>query len=345
MLLFVIMLSRINWESNLTKRIVMGLGLLSILAFVLGIRQIHSSMWYVFDVVVIIGTFFCLYEVMKAKKMKSKGIHDYYVYPYIVVAYMLFLLCMLVPGMNTFWLHVSLQLILLFVLAIYVFFMAYTDKDFIKKCQVEKQPLGKATRKLTLQYLGLLIYPALLLYTLIPLNHMGRFAAFYGDFGTEYASLLGLFSILLVFAIAAFTDIFCYTVGKILKGPKICPKISPNKTITGFIGGLFGGIIGSLVVLLALSANGQIQEFLTQRIGNAVAVNLTFIAIGLVGAFITQMGDWYASYIKRKNDIKDFGTILPGHGGLMDRFDGIAFNAAFIFFVMMIIVFAVPATI
>ncbi|MCL2850766.1 MAG: phosphatidate cytidylyltransferase [Firmicutes bacterium] len=340
---------RINWESQLTKRIIIGAGLLSVLAVVLALRQIHQHMWFVFDAVVILGVFFCLYEVMKAKKLKSKGIHDYYVYPYVIISYLIFLVGILVATPFSIWLHIVLQAVLIFILAVYVFLMAYTDKEFIKKCNLEKKPLGKATRTVVMQYLGLLIYPALLLYTLIPLNHMGRWASFeYMDYGlgmiTRNAPMIGLFALLMVFIISAMTDTFCFITGKLLGGPKICPKISPNKTVTGFIGGLFGGVIGALVVILAMSANSGVAGFFTQRIGSAVAVNLFIVGIGLLGGFITQMGDWYASYVKRKSGIKDFGAILPGHGGLMDRFDGIAFNAFFIFFVMMIIVFAIPNT-
>ena len=334
---------RFNWENQFVKRTVIGIGLFALLAVALGFRELFI---YVFDAFVMVGVFICVHEMMKAKKLGTKGVRDYYVYPYIVIAYLIFLLGIVIANPFSFWIHIVLQLVLIFVLCIYVFFMAYTDRDFIKQCKLDKRPIGKASRSVVWEYVKLLIYPALLLFTLIPLNHIGNWVQFENveTLVLTNAPLIGLFALLLVFGISTFTDIFCYCAGKMLGGKKICPKISPNKTVSGFIGGLFGGVIGALVVMLALSANAGVSGFFTQRIGNASAVIGFTIAIGLLGAFITQMGDWFASWTKRKHNIKDFGNILPGHGGLMDRFDGIAFNACFIFFVMMIVVFLVPYT-
>jgi len=145
----------------------------------------------------------------------------------------------------------------------------------------------------------------------------------------------------MVFMVSCFIDSFAYITGSILKGPKLCPKISPKKTWTGAVGGLFGGMTGALLALMLLVREGSnLQAFLTHRIGDTVAVQLVFVAVGLVGAVITQVGDIYASYFKRKTGIKDFGTYLPGHGGAMDRLDGISFNAVFMFFTFILIAFA-----
>ena len=145
--------------------------------------------------------------------------------------------------------------------------------------------------------------------------------------------------ILLVVFISCFTDIFAYCVGKLLgKGsPKMAPKISPKKTWVGFVGGLFGGILGALVAVWIISGNGDLSLRLFDLTKDATLTQVLFIVVGLAGAVITTLGDLFASFIKRKNGIKDFGNLLPGHGGVMDRVDGIILNVPFILLIMGII--------
>jgi phosphatidate cytidylyltransferase len=84
--------------------------------------------------------------------------------------------------------------------------------------------------------------------------------------------------------------------------------------------------------------NSLLQKYLTEHIGGTVAVQCLFIVVGLAGAIITQCGDLYASWIKRRAGVKDYGSFLPGHGGAMDRLDGICFNSVFIFITFMLII-------
>lgn len=322
-----------NWESNLQKRIIIGVAILATVTIMLAFRMLTA---FIFDAFVIGLAWVCIHEVMKTKKVADRGVRDYYVYPYIAIAYLTFLLGIVVDNPFPFWLHFVLQLVLVLVLMLYVFLMAYTDKDVIKRCKLEKKAVGRESRRIVYEYLKLILYPTLLIFTLIPLNHMAFWATEVTVEGAEGITtgsvrLLGLFLLLLVMAISMFSDIFAYCTGRILKGKKLCPNISPNKTIAGAVGGLFGGILGSLLVVLIFSGNAQIQQLLTQTIGYAPAVLGVFAVIGLLGSVMTQLGDLYASWLKRRCEVKDFGKWLPGHGGFMDRLDGIIFNSAFIF--------------
>ena len=106
-------------------------------------------------------------------------------------------------------------------------------------------------------------------------------------------------------------------------GPKLCPQISPNKTIAGGIGGLFGSM--GVTVLAGLIFRWAAPDFagFPPLWANALA--------GLVGGVGAQLGDLFASLIKRHCKIKDFGDIFPGHGGMLDRLDSIAFTAIVIY--------------
>ncbi len=126
--------------------------------------------------------------------------------------------------------------------------------------------------------------------------------------------LLFLFVILTCVA----TDIGGYIFGKIFKGPKLT-KISPNKTYAGMLGGFFLSIISVNIFLNYSSSLGfSIIEF-TQRV---------FIMVLLISS-VSQIGDLSLSYFKRISKIKNTGKILPGHGGLLDRVDGLIFAIPF----------------
>lgn len=107
-------------------------------------------------------------------------------------------------------------------------------------------------------------------------------------------------------------DIGGYVVGCNLKGPKLAPKISPNKTWSGLIGGVVFSVAASVVFshLFSLHANA-----------------LFYAVFGGVIAVIAQIGDLVESYIKRSIGIKDSSNLIPGHGGVFDRVDGLIFTA------------------
>ena len=117
---------------------------------------------------------------------------------------------------------------------------------------------------------------------------------------------------LFTITICIFTDIGGYIFGKIFKGPKLT-KISPKKTYAGVFGSFFLPLIAGLVVYE--------YEF-TDQIPDA---GIHFLIIVLFISLISQIGDLIISYFKRKAKIKDTGKILPGHGGLLDRIDGMIF--------------------
>jgi len=122
---------------------------------------------------------------------------------------------------------------------------------------------------------------------------------------------------LLIIAIFATfsTDTFAYFTGRLIGRRKLCPDISPNKTIEGSVGGILGSIVVTSVVGLVIN-----------NIYSIDVVPVHFAAIGLLCGIVSQIGDLSASVIKRYCGIKDFGRILPGHGGIMDRCDSLLFT-------------------
>ena len=124
------------------------------------------------------------------------------------------------------------------------------------------------------------------------------------------------FHLLLVIIICVLTDIGGYIFGNIFKGPKLT-KISPKKTYSGVIGSFLLSLIFTNLFLDFLS-NVKTFEFTKEM----------FLFILLV-SLVSQIGDIIISYFKRKSKIKDTGTIIPGHGGILDRIDGMIFAIPF----------------
>ncbi|MBC6980760.1 phosphatidate cytidylyltransferase [Caulobacter sp. 17J80-11] len=114
----------------------------------------------------------------------------------------------------------------------------------------------------------------------------------------------------LLFCVAWAADIAAFAVGNLLKGPKLWPRFSPNKTWSGFVGGLCAGVAAGVAA----------SEFAGAGLPVAAAA-----VVGLVGALATMAGDLWESALKRRFGVKDAGALIPGHGGLMDRVDGLMF--------------------
>jgi len=130
-------------------------------------------------------------------------------------------------------------------------------------------------------------------------------------------SELVIFLIVIIACVAS--DIGGYIFGKIFKGPKLT-KISPNKTYAGMFGGFFLSIISVNIFI-------NYAELINYRI-DAEFTHIVFILVLLI-SFVSQIGDLVVSYFKRISKIKNTGKILPGHGGLLDRVDGLIFAIPF----------------
>ena len=151
------------------------------------------------------------------------------------------------------------------------------------------------------------------------MNFFGNIFLIFSFFSAFYIrENIGLLFFLFIILICIFTDIGGYVFGKVLKGPKLT-KISPNKT--------YSGVFGSF--LISLSAGLFFLQYTnTDFLGNDSSKILPAI---LFISLISQLGDLIISYFKRKAKLKNTGNILPGHGGLLDRIDGMIFVIPIIF--------------
>ncbi len=133
----------------------------------------------------------------------------------------------------------------------------------------------------------------------------------------------GFYLVWLVFISSWISDTCAYLVGRTFGKHKLAPVLSPKKSVEGSIGGIFGAaLIGFLYGFVLQKTNTL----------NLPYQALYFALIGGVGSVLSQLGDLAASGIKRDHDIKDYGKLIPGHGGIMDRFDSVIVTAPLIYF-------------
>ena len=148
------------------------------------------------------------------------------------------------------------------------------------------------------------------------------FFSFYSAFNIREKSGIDFF--IFIILVCIFTDIGGYVFGKIFKGPRLT-SISPKKTYAGVIGGFLLSLVAGITYIKFISS-----EFL------ATDYSRLLFGIFLI-SLISQIGDLIISYFKRKAKFKDTGKILPGHGGLLDRVDGLIFVMPIIYFSMFVI--------
>ena len=136
----------------------------------------------------------------------------------------------------------------------------------------------------------------------------------------------GIYLVWMIFISSWISDTCAYLVGVMIGKHKLAPVLSPKKSIEGSV----GGILGSAIV------GAVFGFFLIDKTLGGHQYGTMLCIIGGIGSVISQIGDLAASAIKRNHDIKDYGKLIPGHGGIMDRFDSVIFTEPMIYFLIIL---------
>ncbi len=223
--------------------------------------------------------------------------------------------------------------------------------ELLKVFHVEKSALGVIGYTVSILYyvllmvemeifvlpLSLMLMIALLaVYVLtFPKFHFSQIGA--GFFGFFYVTVMlsyvyqirtmeaGGVYVVLLFLSSWGNDTLAYCAGRLFRKHKMSPNLSPKKTIEGAVGGVLGaGLLGFLYSLIA-------KNFVLTEVN----LGLIFFVVCMIGGLISIIGDLAASAIKRNYDIKDYGSLIPGHGGILDRFDSVIFIAPIIYYFLL----------
>lgn len=150
---------------------------------------------------------------------------------------------------------------------------------------------------------------------------------------------IGMLQVFLPLAISFGSDTFALFAGMLCGKHKLAPKVSPKKTVEGAIGGLLGGVIGMTVFKLVADSMAHtltVYPPIEMAAGPQISWGAVF-ALGIIGSTISQIGDLSFSVIKREFGVKDYGNLLPGHGGILDRFDSVTFVAPFVWLALQLL--------
>ena len=138
----------------------------------------------------------------------------------------------------------------------------------------------------------------------------------------------GVYTVWMIFISSWICDTCAYLTGICIGKHKLAPILSPKKSIEGAVGGIMGSaIVGALY-----------GYFVVESVVVEQSITWIFVVISAAGAVISQVGDLAASAIKRNQEIKDYGKLIPGHGGVMDRFDSVIFTAPMIYFLTLLLI-------
>ena len=279
-------------------------------AFVL-LKQVSNLF---FDAFALIIMYVSLYEVIGANKIARKKINALALYFVPILVFLAYYF-----AESTL---IALLYNVLIVITLFVYLMTVDIIEFAihrrnntteKNISVLNQSLFDKTKNSLCVY----AYPIFPLTFIFAINHL------------PYE--LGYVGIVLMFSVAMMTDTMAYLVGKFFGKKKFIPEVSPKKTIAGVFGGFLGGIIAALACFFIFYYTDIF--FVLNMAGKTVSL-VVLLIIGFVGSFITQLGDLVASALKRKVGIKDFSNVFPGHGGFMDRVDGLMFVSVFVYVVL-----------
>lgn len=313
------------------KRLITAGLLLIILGGAFAFRLIDIYGLYVFDLFIGIIAIFSALEF--AKLLEKKGTHVNQMatglYPSLMFAghvfYFSFNLSL------SYYFIIQLSILLTGFLITFVVNLFLKTKDFVKYMENKKEERLKASFKVALKTFLTFLYPTTFLLAFMMLNRIDSFAI---SGVNAFSGYFGWVALIIAFLIPIITDSAAMLCGMTIKGPKLCPKLSPKKTISGAI---------SAVVLTSLVLGGLFYAFNAFSAISSGFVYLGiksyhFVILGFLGSIVSQSGDLFESYLKRKAEVKDSGNIFPGHGGFLDRLDSHIFAAPFVLIYLILLI-------
>ncbi len=280
------------------------------LAFVL-LKQISGLFFDAFALIIMMAS---VYETISAyKKANAKTLEvGLYIVPVLICG-----LWNLPISVYKIFILEALVALVLVLISITVEIIIFAKQRKLGTTEPNAEMLNKSLFNLTKNTMQIFAYPILPLSFLFALNHLGY--------------EIGYIGIVLIFAVSMLTDTMAYFIGRFCGRHKFIPEVSPNKTVEGVVGGFIGGIVGALIcyfIFYYSSLFGVLVE-----VGKTKSI-ISFLIIGIFGAYANQLGDLVASAMKRKIGIKDYSNLFPGHGGFMDRVDGLMFVTVFSYIIL-----------
>ena len=321
----------VNTPAKMGKRILSAIVILLVLTTFMVLRQIGETTIFLFDILVgffmIVGTF--EFDGILRKMDKPAYTVGLGLYP--VFCFILLILAVLYEISFVYYLLMNIGALVLTFIVVFLIGIL-TKKTSMKQKyydDFEGSRFGYVAYKSANTILGCL-YPTFLLSFMFLINHFAVLS------GTTFSADIGFLGLVLLLTTTIFADTCAMFCGRLIKSKKInLKKLGPGKSWSGFIGGVLGGVLGAFVVYI-VCANFGYGAFFTEF----GVTFVTFLIAGFVCGLFNMMGDMLASFLKRRAGVKDFGDFIPGHGGIMDRINGLVVNCVVVFMFLVIIFLA-----
>lgn len=301
------------------KRILTGMVIFLVTALFVASRLLTR---FFFDAFVLGVSFMACYEMIKTYETDTRRCPKSYIYfalSYVPMTYMTYFLAgYFKVGMFGAIIYQMLLFAVYFMMSFVVeIVFLNTEASKAEENGIQPNELLLSTKRM----LTLMLYPTTLLGTLYALN--------------SFSPKLSVALIVTVFGVSMLTDVFANVFGVATHKGRFANQISPKKSMSGAIFGIVGGILFACIMLVLVKFTGVFGDAFKAIAQRDIIV--FFVFAGVLGSFITEFGDLVSSAVKRNSGIKDFGKIFPGHGGMMDRVDGLMFTSAIVYILAMIL--------
>ncbi len=314
--------------------------LISALFFVLILAVAFILKFYVsnyfFDIIILIIATVSAYEMSRIFTKMNKNNDKYMatIFPcMLMLAYILSISSQDKLGL-LYTIIIGFAIMLAFTLISFVIpFVTYKKtKRELKVRKMEDNSIVKYSFDKAINTLLVFIYPSFLITFMTFINHFEDMSNVFAGL-TNFGGYISLFVLLMTLLIPIFTDTFAYLTGGLIGGKKLAPSISPKKTISGAVGGLLWCVLLSVTVFCIFNSFPVMADYFARA-----GINIwKIVIISFIGSILGQCGDLFESLLKRWANVKDSGNIMPGHGGMLDRFDSHMLVTPFVFIAFSII--------
>lgn len=320
-----------NYKQRIISAILIVVGLVTFFALRIWVNV------YIFDLMIGALAIFSAYEVdnLLHKMGRPTYLIGYGVYP--ILVYVSVLLC-LHFALSFLW-FVLINLGIMVVLwALMAFVPLISQKGVYKKRVADGYKYGNLRYCITKSFntCFVCVWPVFLFSFAFAINHFNSFElmanAAWLTIPDMQGADIGVVGLLLLFVSTMLADTFAMFSGRLIKSPKISlEKLGKGKSWSGFFGGIVGAAVGSVLVFLVLSLFKNYASLF-----NYFEISVwKFLLIGLICGLFNMVGDVFSSYFKRRAVVKDFSNLIPGHGGIMDRINGLVVNSFCVFAIML----------
>lgn len=320
-----------HYKQRIFSAIIIVLGLLAFFAL-----RIWANV-YTFDLLIGFLMIISAYEVDNL--LHKMGRPTYFVgfglYP--LFAFLAVLVC-LSMGLNLMW-YVLINIAIIVVLWLAMAFLPLLSPKAVHKNRINdgcKYGIVRYSIVKSLNTCFICVWPVLLFSFAFAINHFNSFEMAVNQTLLSYPGVsgadVGVIGLVLLFVTTMLADTCAMLTGRIIKTAKInMQKLGPGKSWSGLFGGIFGGVLGAIIVYFAFQIPSNYAELL-----QLVNLNVGYFAIiGLLCGVFNMLGDIFASFFKRRAVVKDFSNLIPGHGGVMDRINGLVVNSFCVFAILL----------